>query len=96
MYAQVTRFQVKQGQLAAAKQVRDDVDPLIRAVPGIKQHLTLLDEDGAGLIIAIRDGGEPTDETKAKITEIWDRFEGLFDAEPQRELFEVYGDVTID
>lgn len=96
MYAQVTRFQVKQGQLAAAKQVRDDVEPLIRAVPGIKQHLTLLGEDGAGLVIAIRDGDEPSEETKAKIAEIWNRFEGLFEAEPQREQFEVYGDVTID
>ena len=96
MYAQVTRFQVKQGQLAAAKQVRDDVEPLIRAVPGIKQHLTLLGEDGAGLVIAIREGGEPSAETRSKIAEIWDRFEGLFDAEPQREQFEVYGDVTID
>lgn len=96
MYAQVTRFQIKPGQLAAAKQVRDDVDPMIRAVPGIKQHLTLLDEDGAGLVIAIRDGDEPSEETKAKIAEIWNRFEGLFEAEPQRENFEVFRDVTID
>ena len=95
MYAQVTRFQVKQDQLAVAKQVRDDVDPMIRTVPGIKQHLTLLDEDGAGLVIAIRDGDEPTAETKAKIAEIWSRFEGLFEAEPQRELYEVFRDVTI-
>lgn len=96
MYAQVMRFQIKPGQLAAAKQVRDDVDPMIRAVPGIKQHLTLLDEDGAGLVIAIRDGDEPSEETKAKIAEIWNRFEGLFEAEPQRENFEVFRDVTID
>lgn len=96
MYAQVTRFQIKPGQLAAAKQVRDDIDPMIRAVPGIKQHLTLLDEDGAGLVIAIRDGDEPSEETKAKIAEIWNRFEGLFEAEPQRENFEVFRDVTID
>jgi hypothetical protein len=95
MYAQVTRFQIKPGQLAAAKQVRDDVDPLIRAVPGIKQHLTLFGDDGTGLVIAIREGGEPTPETRAKIAEIWDRFEGLFDAEPQREQFEVFRDVTI-
>lgn len=96
MYAQVTRFQIKPGQLAAAKQVRDDIDPMIRAVPGIKQHLTLLDEDGAGLVIAIRDGDEPSEETKAKIAQIWNRFEGLFEAEPQRENFEVFRDVTID
>lgn len=95
MYAQVTRFKIKPGQLAATKQVRDDVDPMIRAVPGIKQHLTLLGEDGTGLVIAIRDGDEPTDETKAKITEIWNRFEGLLEAEPQRENFEVFRDVTI-
>ncbi len=95
MYAQVTRFQIKPGQLAAAKQVRDDVDPMIRAVAGIKQHLTLLGEDGTGLVIAIRDGGEPSAETKAKIAQIWARFEGLFEAEPQRESFEVFRDVTI-
>ena len=68
---------------------------LIRAVPGITQHLTLLSEDGAGMVIAIRDGGEPSPETRAKIAEIWERFEGLFDAEPQREQFEVFRDVTI-
>ncbi len=95
MHAQVTRFQIKSGQLDAAKRVRDDVDPMIRAVPGITQHLTLLGEDGAGMVIAIRDGGEPSPETRAKIAEIWERFEGLFDAEPQREQFEVFRDVTI-
>ncbi len=95
MYAQVTRFKIKPGQLAAAKQVRDEVDPMIRAVPGIKRHLTLLDDDGAGLIIAIREGGDPSEETKAKIAEIWDRFEGLFEAEPKREQFEVFRDLTI-
>ena len=95
MYAQVTRFKIKPGQLAAAKQVREDVEPMIRAVPGIKQHLTLLDDDGAGLVIAIRDGGEPSDETRSKIAEIWGRFEGLFEGEPQREQFEVFRDVTI-
>ncbi len=96
MYAQVTRFQIKPGKLAAAKQVRDDVEPMIRAVPGIKQHLTLLGEDGAGLIIAIREGGAPSEETRAKIAEIWSRFAGLFEAEPQREQFEVFRDVRID
>ena len=95
MYAQVTSFKIKPDQLAAAKQVRDDVDSMIRAVPGIKQHLTLLGEDGAGMIIAIRDGGEPSEETKAKIGEIWNCFTGLFESEPQRENFEVFRDVTI-
>ena len=95
MYAQVTRFQIKPGQMAAAKQVRDDVDPMIRAVPGIRQHLTLLGEDGAGMVIAIRDGGEPSEETRTRIAEIWGRFAGLFEAEPQREQFEVFRDVTI-
>ena len=95
MYAQVTRFQIKPGQMAAAKQVRDDVDPMIRAVPGIKQHLTLFGEDGAGMVIAIRDGGEPSEETRTRIAEIWARFAGLFEAEPQREQFEVFRDVTI-
>ena len=95
MYAQITRFQIKPDQLAAAKQVRDDVDPMIRMVPGIRQHLTLLGEDGAGMIIAIRDGGEPSEETRARIAEIWDRFTGLFEGEPQREQFEVFRDVTI-
>ena len=96
MYAQVTRFQIKPGQLEAAKQVRDEVDTMIRAVPGIRQHLTLLGEDSVGLIIAIREGGEPSDETKARIAEIWDRFAGFVEAEPQREQFEVFRDVTID
>ncbi|MDH3739422.1 MAG: hypothetical protein OER92_09520 [Alphaproteobacteria bacterium] len=96
MYAQVTRFKIKPGQLAAAKQVRDDVDPMIRAVTGIRQHLTLLDEDGVGLVIAIREGGEPSAETRVQIAEIWDRFAGLFEAEPQREQFEVFRDVSID
>ena len=96
MYAQVTRFKSKPGQLETAKQVRDDVDPMIRAVAGIRQHLTLLGEDGVGLIVAIREGGEPSEETKAKIAEIWDRFAGLFEAEPQREQFEVFRDITID
>ncbi len=95
MYAQVTRFRVKPGQLDAAKQVRDEVEPLIGAVPGIRQHLTLLDEDGAGMVVAIRDGGEPTEETRAKIAEIWSRFADLFDGEPQREQYEVFRNVTV-
>lgn len=95
MYAQVTRFRIKPGQLSVAKQVRDDVDPMIRAVPGIKQHLTLFGEDGAGMVIAIREGDEPSPETKAKIEEIWGRFVGLFEDEPQREQLEVFRDVNI-
>ena len=96
MYAQVTRFKIKPGQLEAAKQVRDDVDPMIRAVPGIKQHLTLLDENGAGMVVAIREDGEPSEEAMAKIAEIWGRFAGLFEDEPQRELYEVFRDVNND
>ena len=94
MYAQVTRFKIKPGQLDAAKQVRDDIDPMIRAVPGIKQHLTLLDENGAGMVVAIREGGEPSEETMVKIAEIWGHFAGLFEDEPQRELYEVFRDVN--
>ena len=96
MYAQITRFKVTPEQLQDAKRIRQDVDPMIRAVPGLKQHLTLFQDDGTALVIAIRDGGEPSEQTKAKIAEIWRRFDRLLAAEPQRETFEVYRDLRVD
>ena len=96
MYAQLKRFKIKSDQREAALRVRVDVDALIRDVPGLKQHLTLFDEDGTGLVIAIRDDEEPSAEAKTKIAAIWARFADVMETAPERETFRVFRNLTID
>jgi heme-degrading monooxygenase HmoA len=53
MYAKVTRYRTKPGMAAEAVALMEQMKGQIMSLPGLKQFLNIMDEDGAGYVIGI-------------------------------------------
>ncbi len=59
MYARITPFKMKPGSKDEATKLVNDLKSHIMALPGIKQFINVMDDNGAGYVISLTDCQKP-------------------------------------
>ncbi len=92
MYARITTYKMKPGSRDAATGVMNGLKADILALPGMVRFINVMDDNGAGYIIALSKN-ETTDEaTLAKIKALWGNFADLLEGPPERSDYDVIAD----
>ncbi|WP_299839184.1 hypothetical protein [uncultured Paracoccus sp.] len=74
MFARVTIYRLKPGALAAATDLQNSVHSQIMGLPGLRQFINLVNEDGQGYVISLSDSAAIANANSALIAEIWKAF----------------------
>ena len=89
MYARVTKYQLKPGHVEAATKLADSMKSDIMALPGIRQFLNVVREDGEGYIIALVSSQAEAQDSLPRVKEIWGRMAEHLAEMPTPEGFDV-------
>ena len=71
MYAKVTRYRTKPGMASDAVSLMEQMKDQIMSLPGLKQFLNIMDEDGAGYVIGIWTDREASQAHADREAEMW-------------------------
>jgi hypothetical protein len=73
MFARVTPYQLKSGEREAALATLQEMKADILALPGLKQFINVLGEDGSGYVISLVESEEISDANAEKVRALWGR-----------------------
>ncbi|NUH66420.1 hypothetical protein HTT03_14120 [Sulfitobacter sp. S0837] len=73
MFARVTPYQLKSGAREAALNTLSEMKADILALPGLKQFLNVLNDDGSGYVISVVESQKTSDDNAEKVRELWGR-----------------------
>lgn len=89
MYARVTKYRLKPGHIEAATALAESMKPDIMALPGIQQFLNVVNDDGAGYVIALVSSEAEAQGSLPRVKEIWGRMGEHLAGMPTPEGFDV-------
>jgi len=89
MFARITRFQLKPGTRDAAMATMESMKADIMALPGLKEFINVMNEDGKGYVVSVVETRELSDANADKVTALWKRMADHLAEIPQPEGFDV-------
>ncbi len=89
MHARITRFQVAAGKIEETRARVKDLLPEIKSVPGLKEFVNVLRDDGGGVVIALYNSKADLDASTPRVKEIWGGLAELLATAPEAEEYEV-------
>ena len=92
MFARITKYRIRAEAIDTVRAELDRVKDEIMALPGLKQFVNVLAEDGSGYAVALVDTREPSPLGRSKIEDLWARFSVYLEAPPTVESFAVVND----
>ena len=92
MQARITRFKMKAEATEAARALMERLKDDIMALPGMRQCVTVMNEDGSGFVISLIDAAGTSPESVDRVRAIWHRFQDHLESMPSPEIFEVAAD----
>ena len=96
MHARITRVQIAAGKIEEARARVKDLLPEIKSVPGLKEFVNVLRDDGGGVVIALYNSKADLDASTPRVKEIWGGLADLLSAAPDSEEYEVENRELID
>ena len=92
MQSRITRFKMKPDSTDEARALLEGLKSEIMAQPGMRHCLIVMNEDGAGYVIAAidREGSSPDGVDRVRV--LWHKFHDHLEAVPSPEIFEVIAD----
>lgn len=92
MFSRVTPYQLKDGERDAAIATMNEMKADIMALPGLKQFINVLGEDGRGFVISVVESQETSDANMERVKALWGRMGPHLAAMPVPEGGEVVAD----
>lgn len=92
MFSRVTPYQLKAGERDAAIATMNEMKADIMALPGLKQFINVIGEDGKGYVISVVESKEASDANMERVKALWGRMGPHLAAMPTPEG----GDVVAD
>ena len=92
MFSRVTPYQLKDGEHDAAIVTMNEMKADIMALPGLKQFINVLGEDGKGYVISVVESKEASDANMERVKALWGRMGPHLAAMPTPEGGEVVAD----
>ncbi len=96
MHARITRVQVAADKIDEARAQIAALVPEIRSLPGLKEFINVIKDDGGGVAIAIYNSKAELDAATPRVSEILSGMASLFTAAPSSEAYEVDIHETIE
>ncbi len=94
MFARITHYKMKPGSRAAATEIMNSLRGDILALPGMTRFINVMNDDGAGYVIALSTVETVDAETAKKINQLWGAFGDHLEGPPERASFHVIADWT--
>ena len=92
MFSRVTPYQLKPGEHDAAIATMNEMKADIMALPGLKQFINVIGEDGKGFVISVVESKEVSDGNMERVKALWGRMGPHLAAIPTPEGGEVVAD----
>lgn len=73
MFSRVTPYQLKPGARDAAIATMNEMKADIMALPGLKQFINVIGEDGKGYVISVVESKEASDGNMERVKALWGR-----------------------
>jgi hypothetical protein len=73
MFARVTPYRLKPGARDAALKTLEEMKAEILALPGLKQFVNMLSDDGSGYVISVVESKEISDANANQVRALWGR-----------------------
>lgn len=89
MHARVTPYRMKDGARETAISRMNDLKEAIMAMPGMRNFINVMNDDGTGYVVALVDSKEISDANFDRTMEMWGRFSDLLEATPDATGYEV-------
>ncbi len=89
MFARVTRFKMKESSVDAAKALMLGMESDVMALPGMKQFINVMNDDGAGYVVAMVSDRATSEANTDRVGALWARFAEHLEAMPVPEGFDV-------
>ncbi len=96
MHARITRVQIAAGKNEDERARVKDLLPDIKSIPGLKEFVNVIKDDGGGVVIALYNSKADLDASTPRVKEIWGGLADLFSAAPESEEYEVENRELID
>lgn len=89
MFARITKYKMKPGSRDEATALMEKLKPQIMALPGIKQFINVMNDDGTGYVVSLVESKAKSDANAEKVREIWANFGPFLEAMPNPEGYDV-------
>lgn len=74
MYAKVTRYKTKPGMASEALALMEQMKEQIMSLPGLRQFINIMDEEGAGYVIGIWNDREAAFANEEQEKQMWQAY----------------------
>jgi hypothetical protein len=92
MQSRITRFKMKPDSTEEARALMEALQGEIMGQPGMRHCLIVMNDDGAGYVIAAIDQAGSSPEGVDRVRALWHKFADFLEAVPAPEIFEVVAD----
>ena len=89
MHARITRVQVAVDKIEEARGRIADLLPEIKSIPGLKEFINVIKDDGGSVVIALYNSKADLDAASPRVQKIWGGLADLFSSAPEAEEYEV-------
>ncbi len=89
MYARITRYRMKPGSVETAKAMLNELKPQIMSLPGIKNFINVMNEDGNGCVVAVVESKEVSDSNQDRVQALWSQFADHLAEPPEMNGYDV-------
>jgi hypothetical protein len=94
MFARVTPYRLKPGTRDAALKTLEQMKAEILALPGLKQFINILSDDGTGNVISVVESKEISDANADQVRALWGRMAGHLVEMPKPDSGDVVANWT--
>ena len=89
MFARVSKYRMKTESVDAAKTLLNEFKPQIMALPGMKNFVNVMNDDGNGYVISVVESEEISNANQDKVQAIWAQIADHLAEPPTIEGFSV-------
>lgn len=92
MFARITHYKMKAGSRDAATAQLHQMKGEIMALPGLKQFINTMNEDGSGYVVSLVESKEVSDANADRVKALWGQLGEYLEAMPSPEGYDVIVD----
>lgn len=92
MFVRITKYKMKSDAQDSAVDIMNGLKTEIMSLPGMKQFINSMDDDGSGHIISVAESREISDANASRIKDLWANFAHLLESPPTMEGHDVLAD----
>ena len=96
MFARITKYRMKPESVETAKAKLIELKPQIMSLPGMKNFINLMNEDGNGCVVSIVESKDLSEANQDRVQALWAQFADHLAEPPVVDGFDVLMNETND